>query len=853
MDLLNRSTWSAEDAIKLNQEVVATFTKAAATVATKKSGKRERPNKKKWYDNDCRMGKRVVNKAERNVDRNPHDQNTRDELSYKTKSYRTIKRRKKNRFLYEMNEKINGVNGIDWNALKQLSEQNKEEDQFDLYDLILFHKFFNDLYNKKCGKVGGHDNDGEHPQEDKRLHEQVDTLNRDFTLPELESAIKKLKNNKSVSGDLISNEMLKNLSGKSEQLLLKLFNDCLQQGVYPWNSSITTPLHKKGDRQNPDNYRAITVGSCLGKLFSSLLLARLLDFRETMCPDYPNQLGFRSGAQCSDHILTLSTIIEKYVRLGKRRLFACFVDYRKAFDTVCRDALLFKLKQIGIAGNFFQCLNYMYCHSSTRIKLIKKLSAAIDVTVGTEQGHPMSPELFKLFIHDLSTKLEEIEELNLPLLNGFKVSHLLWADDLVLLALDATSLQKLLDCLNDYADRWELSVNINKTNIMVFNTSSRILKCAYGFKLGDLEITPVRTYCYLGILFSLNGSFKHAIDTLRKKALRSFFSLKRTLVTRALTTKTMLKLVDSLVKPVATYGCAIWLPSTSVIKALMSKKPDVTMPKAAAKDALESTHLKILKWIIGVHKRTNNNFCYGDTGRLPWTLTVIPQCINYFVRASQATEGNVNTLLYHSFREQRELNLTWYKTWSDIMKASISAHPGLAMNPTQAANEHLKRTFINHWEVELRKQPKMDFYSGVKQEFGEEQYLNLPKRSHRVNIAKFRSSSHDLRVELGRYTKETGSNYKLSKACHFCSDINLLEGLAELPFSEEPILETEEHALTECPQYHGLRSNLSENLKCLVLLKEYGAIMLSHHLPEFGKFLTDCHRLRNSSRTSPHT
>ena len=182
---------------------------------------------------------------------------------------------------------------------------------------------------------------------------------------------------------------------------------------------------------------------------------------ETMCPDYPNQLGFRSGAQCSDHILTLNTIIEKYVRLGKKRLFVCFVDYRKAFDTVCRDALLFKLKEIGIAGNFFQCINYMYNHSSTRIKLIRKLSAAIDVTVGTEQGHPMSPELFKLFIHDLSRKIEEIDELNSPLLNDFKVSHLLWADDLVLLALDEASLQKLLDCLNNYADSWELSVNIS--------------------------------------------------------------------------------------------------------------------------------------------------------------------------------------------------------------------------------------------------------------------------------------------------------------------------------------------------------------------------------------------------------
>ena len=175
------------------------------------------------------------------------------------------------------------------------------------------------------------------------------------------------------------------------------------------------------------------------------------------------------------------------------------------------------------------------------------------------------------------------------------------------------------------------------------------------------------------------------------------------------------------------------------------------------------------------------------------------------------------------------------------------------MNPTQAAREHLKRTFINHWEVELCKQPKMAFYYEVKQEFGEEQYLNLPTRSHRVNIAKLRSSSHDLRIEMGRYTRETGNNYHVKKACNFCSDIKLLEGFAELPFFEEPIPETEEHALTECPKYHGLRSNLTENLKSLILLKNYSAIMLSHHLPEFGKFLKDCQILRSSSRTPTNT
>ena len=82
-------------------------------------------------------------------------------------------------------------------------------------------------------------------------------------------------------------------------------------------------------------------------------------------------------------------------------------------------------------------------NSSTRIKLIQKLSAAIDVTTGTEQGHPMSPELFKMYVLDLSTRLESISDLNLPFLNDFPISHLLWADDLILLALDGPTTELL--------------------------------------------------------------------------------------------------------------------------------------------------------------------------------------------------------------------------------------------------------------------------------------------------------------------------------------------------------------------------------------------------------------------------
>ena len=626
-------------------------------------------------------------------------------------------------------------------------------------------------------------------------------------------------------------------SKRVKELLLKLFNSCLEFEVYPWNTSITTPLHKKGDRQNPDNYRAITVGSCIGKLFSSLLLNRLTNFRASICPDPPNQLGFRPGAQCADHILTLSTIVEKYTKKLRSRVFTCFVDYRKAFDTVCRDALMFKLSKMGIQGSFFNCIRHMYANSSTRIKLIQKLSEAIDVTIGTEQGHPLSPELFKIFIHDLSDLLDELKDTLVPNLNGFFISHLLWADDLILLALDGPSLQRLLDSLHEFASHWDLSINIDKTHIMVFNRSSRILNCAYGFKLGDLDIAPTNRYCYLGINFSLNGSFKFAMNELRKKGLKSYFAMKRMIDTSALSTKTLLKLIDSLVKPVATYACQIWLPFTNILQALSSYPPQErpNLARAATKDMLETTHLKMLKWVLGVHRRTNNNFCYGDTGRTPWAIEVLPQCIRYFLRVSSPSLTNsnpndVNFLVYQAVCEQKDLDLSWYKCWHSLTTNYCDI-------PT------ITSAFKLDWTKDLSSQRKMNFYRSLKKEPSEEPYLSLHSHPARVSIARLRSSGHDLRIERGRYSEDPSKTS--TRTCRFCCDTDTIECLEALPLAEPPVLETEEHCLTECPAYHPVRTLLSDNLKSLLMLKEYGLIMVSEHALEFGKYLSQCYRIRN--------
>ncbi len=234
---------------------------------------------------------------------------------------------------------------------------------------------------------------------------------------------------------------------------------------------------------------------------------------------------------------------------------------------------------------------------------------------------------------------------------------------------------------------------------------------------------------------------------------------------------------------------------------------------------------------------------------MPWGIAVLPQCIRYFLRAEATTNdpNSVSLLLHHTYQEQKNLQLTWYTTWKSILQTGTSANPHLS--PATAVGNHYRSLFIAQWKSDLTGQRKMSFYRCVKSEFGEENYLSLSSRVLRSNVAKLRSSSHDLNVERGRYT--TNLHNASLKACRFCCDVDTLTTLEELPFFNKPITESEEHALTECPGYHQIRSRLSNNLKSLLLLKEYKLIMTSPNLPEFAKYLTDCHRIRNPKAASP--
>lgn len=123
-----------------------------------------------------------------------------------------------------------------------------------------------------------------------------------------------------------------------------------------WCRGLITPIYKSGGRNEPSNYRGICVSSYLGKLLCSIINQRLLEHVNSLNILRNSQIGFppkNRSAAFAANVLTLRTLIDKYMNHHNENVYVCFVDFKKAFDSVWRDGLLFKLLQINVGGCFF--------------------------------------------------------------------------------------------------------------------------------------------------------------------------------------------------------------------------------------------------------------------------------------------------------------------------------------------------------------------------------------------------------------------------------------------------------------------------------------------------------------------
>ena len=185
------------------------------------------------------------------------------------------------------------------------------------------------------------------------------SLNTPVTLDEVKAAFVRLKRNKAAGADGIRAEFLLDAVDVLLQPLPQVFSHMLLNGVPPdWCKGIIHPIFKSGDVNDPSNYRGITVTPVLSKLFAMILEARMSTWAEQCNVRAAGQAGFRKDHRATDNVFIMSTLIAQ-ARRSHKKLYCCFVDFKKAFDSVPRHTLWKVLAELGINGNILHTLIYV--------------------------------------------------------------------------------------------------------------------------------------------------------------------------------------------------------------------------------------------------------------------------------------------------------------------------------------------------------------------------------------------------------------------------------------------------------------------------------------------------------------
>ena len=198
-----------------------------------------------------------------------------------------------------------------------------------------------------------------------------------------------------------------------------------------WSLWLLCP--KKGDQNDTNNYRGITLLSCLGKLFTSILNSRLLKWDSENNAITDAQFGFKQGFSTVDAIFVLQSIINRNLSKKGGRLYCCFIDYKKAFDLIDRSKLWCKLIKQVIQGKMLKIIKSLYENVKSCVKYNRCLSQYFRNSVGLFQGEVLSPILYSLYVNDcemhfIRSNCPSVE------LNMINIFLLMYADDTVLLA-----------------------------------------------------------------------------------------------------------------------------------------------------------------------------------------------------------------------------------------------------------------------------------------------------------------------------------------------------------------------------------------------------------------------------------
>ena len=728
-------------------------------------------NDQPWFDKECRTTKKKINSLGKQLRRNPFDVATREDLFFTKRTFKNMVKRKKAMYKKDIIDKMHLTKQSEiktfWKLLNKLDfdQINTKNAANDVSPTEWMEHYTNLFQGAAICKIP--DNTAE-----------SGPLDQDITIEEIMDAKGILKPGKATGIDVINNEMILEALIMYPESFRNVMNILLKQGVgvTQWLTSLLVPIHKKGSTDDPDNYRGIALISCLAKLFYAILNNRLMDFCLKQNVLSPSQLGFLAGNRTSDAHIILHNLINEYCHKRKSRIYGCFVDFSKAFDSIPRDKMFQKLLDIGITGKFYDIVKYIYDGDQVCIKLNGGITPAIKTIMGVRQGCVLSPLLFNIYMADFPRSLSQ--NIGVQITNEHKMNCILWADDIIILSESEEGLNTLLGQLKDYSDLNQLKVNTEKTKCMIFNRTGRLIR--RNFYLGSTKLECVRSYKYLGLSITPSGEIRSALDDLRSRALKAYMALKNKLGTcfRDHIDDTI-GLFNAMIKPILLYGSDFW-----------------GCLKLPRNNPVENLYMQFCRQVLGVQKNTTNVGVLLELGCVPLMLEAQRLSLKNWERIKN---GDGNILVGYSFKNSSEKELDWNRTICTLLSEHGMRYR-ITENFLDTGDAFLgKAKDIYHQEAftQINKpESKLRTYALIKTDIGREPYLSeIRNAKHRQKLSKFRLSNHKLLIETGRHMKLP----KTERICPICK-----EGI-----------EDELHFLVRCNFYESERKSLLD--KCIEL------------------------------------